>query len=226
MPVGSPRSSLVEKLPSVQITVGWISSTWRSRYSWQFSISTGCGSRLPGGRHLSTLAMNTSARAQPDLPEQLAPAACRRARRTAPPARPRWRRAPRRRTSARRRRCRRRTRPSCASRPARGSARSARACASTCFSASRRSAADRSRSSAAIARMLIAVARERTRSARPRWSPRERPCEPPSSDDPRDGLGRRASPSPRRSPGSSSRSPHARERTRRRGQRRWWCSRR
>ena len=28
MPVVSPRSSLVEKLPSVQITLGSISSTW------------------------------------------------------------------------------------------------------------------------------------------------------------------------------------------------------
>ena len=55
IPVGSSRSSLVEKLPSVQITLGWISSTWRYRYPLQFSISAGCGSRLPGGLHLSTL---------------------------------------------------------------------------------------------------------------------------------------------------------------------------
>ena len=31
IPVGSARSSLVEKFPSVQITLGSISSTWRSR---------------------------------------------------------------------------------------------------------------------------------------------------------------------------------------------------
>ena len=48
-PVGSPRSSLVEKFPSVQITLGSISSTWRSRYSVAVSISIGSGSRLPGG---------------------------------------------------------------------------------------------------------------------------------------------------------------------------------
>ena len=31
IPAGSSRSSFVAKLPSVQITFGWISSTWRSR---------------------------------------------------------------------------------------------------------------------------------------------------------------------------------------------------
>ena len=31
IPAGSSRSSLVEKLPSVQITLGSISSIWRSR---------------------------------------------------------------------------------------------------------------------------------------------------------------------------------------------------
>ena len=61
----------MEKLPSVQITVGSISSTWRSRYSWQFSISTGCGSRLPGGRHLSTLQIHTSGALESDLLQQL-----------------------------------------------------------------------------------------------------------------------------------------------------------
>ena len=65
IPVGSSRSSLVEKFPSVQITDGSISSTWRSRYSSQLAISIGCGSRLPGGRHLRVFAMNTSERLSP-----------------------------------------------------------------------------------------------------------------------------------------------------------------
>ena len=71
MPVLSPRSSLVEKLPSVQITVGWMSSTWLRRYSLQDSISLGCGSRLLGGRHLTVLQMNTSLRSSPISPRSL-----------------------------------------------------------------------------------------------------------------------------------------------------------
>ena len=39
----SPRSSLVEKLPRVQITLGWISLTCSNKYSWQDSISLGWG---------------------------------------------------------------------------------------------------------------------------------------------------------------------------------------
>ena len=39
------------------ITRGADSSTWRCSLPWQASISSGSGSRFPGGRHLSTLAM-------------------------------------------------------------------------------------------------------------------------------------------------------------------------
>ena len=48
---------LVAKLPSVAITFGSISSIWRKRCGSHASISSGCGSRLPGGRHLRTFAM-------------------------------------------------------------------------------------------------------------------------------------------------------------------------
>ena len=57
IPFGWPERSLVAKLPSVQITFGRISSTWANRWASQASISSGSGSRFPGGRHLSTLAM-------------------------------------------------------------------------------------------------------------------------------------------------------------------------
>ena len=77
MPVGSPRSSFVAKLPERaddrrldQLDLAAAGSRW------QCSISVGCGSRLPGGRHLRTLAMKTSLAREPDLPsscvEQLA----------------------------------------------------------------------------------------------------------------------------------------------------------
>ena len=65
IPVGLAVSSLVEKLPRVQITRGWISSTCFSRYGRQESISSGWGSRFPGGRHLRTFAMKTSSRFSP-----------------------------------------------------------------------------------------------------------------------------------------------------------------
>jgi hypothetical protein len=57
MPVGFADRSFVAKLPSVATTVGSISSIWRKRCDSHASISSGCGSRLPGGRHLSTFAM-------------------------------------------------------------------------------------------------------------------------------------------------------------------------
>src|SRR4051812_21975378 len=65
MPVSLPLSCFVAWLPSVAITFGRISSTWRKRYGSQASFSSGTGSRLPGGRHLSTLQTNTSARVSP-----------------------------------------------------------------------------------------------------------------------------------------------------------------
>ena len=129
MPVaGSPRSSFVAKLPSVQTTRGAISSSWRNRYSWQFSISCGSGSRLPGGRQRRTLRDEDVAARQPDLARAACRAAGRPGRRTGRPACPRWRRAPRRRTSGRRRRCPSRTRPSCASAASCGQRVQSRAC--------------------------------------------------------------------------------------------------
>src|SRR4051794_40002100 len=65
MPVSLPLSCFVAWLPSVAITFGLISSTWRKRYGSHASFSSGTGSRLPGGRHLSTLQTKTSARVRP-----------------------------------------------------------------------------------------------------------------------------------------------------------------
>ena len=56
IPTGLPESSFVAKLPSVATTFGRISSICRKRWLSQASISSGCGSRLPGGRHLRTFA--------------------------------------------------------------------------------------------------------------------------------------------------------------------------
>ncbi len=134
------------------------------------------GSRLPGGRHLSVLADEHIAAGQADLLEQRGRAACPRARRTAGPARPRWRRVPRPRTSARRRRCPRRTPPLWRVAASSAQRTQPRACASTSLSASRRSDADRSRSPEDTAEMVIAsprVAHDGSR-AIPRGSTRER----------------------------------------------------
>ena len=65
MPSLVSSSSLVAKLPSVTITRGRISASWRSSHGAHASISSGCGSRLPGGRHFTTFAMYTSARVSP-----------------------------------------------------------------------------------------------------------------------------------------------------------------
>src|SRR4051812_1359728 len=46
--------SFVAKFPSVTMTFGSISSTWDSRYGRHCSISSGFGSRLPGGLHFRT----------------------------------------------------------------------------------------------------------------------------------------------------------------------------
>ena len=51
------RRVLVAKLPTVTTTLGAISSSWRSNQGLQAAISSGSGSRLPGGRHFTTLAM-------------------------------------------------------------------------------------------------------------------------------------------------------------------------
>ena len=68
IPTWLPVIFLVAKLPRVAITRGSISSIWRSRYGQQASISSGCGSRLPGGRDLRMLAMKTSSRRSPISP--------------------------------------------------------------------------------------------------------------------------------------------------------------
>ena len=65
MPCGEPVRSFVAKLPSVQITRGSISSIWRIRCGLQASISSGCGSRLSGGRHFRTFAIKQSLRERP-----------------------------------------------------------------------------------------------------------------------------------------------------------------
>ena len=51
------NSSLVAKFPSVTTTAGSMKPSCASRYGRQVSISTGSGSRLPGGRHFTTFAM-------------------------------------------------------------------------------------------------------------------------------------------------------------------------
>ena len=55
----------IEKRPSVTTTAGSRTSSCRRRYGAQAAISSGCGSRLSGGRHLTTLVMKTSSRRQP-----------------------------------------------------------------------------------------------------------------------------------------------------------------
>ena len=57
MPTSRLSSRRVAKLPRVSTTFGSMSTNWRRRYGAQVSISAGSGSRLLGGRHLSTLAM-------------------------------------------------------------------------------------------------------------------------------------------------------------------------
>ena len=60
-----PVRSFVAKFPSVPMTRGWISSSCLYVYGWQDSISSGCGSRLPGGRQRSTFVIQTSSRVRP-----------------------------------------------------------------------------------------------------------------------------------------------------------------
>ena len=57
MPVVVFSNNLVEKLPNVITTSGSTSRIWSDRKCLQASISSGLGSRLLGGRHLTTLAM-------------------------------------------------------------------------------------------------------------------------------------------------------------------------
>ena len=55
----------IEWRPSVTISAGSSTSSWRWRYGAQAAISSGCGSRLSGGRHLTMFVMKTSSRLQP-----------------------------------------------------------------------------------------------------------------------------------------------------------------
>ena len=71
MPSGRPERSFVAKLPSVATTFGWISSICFHRWPSQAWISSGCGSRFPGGRHFRTFATKTSLRVEADAREQL-----------------------------------------------------------------------------------------------------------------------------------------------------------
>ena len=71
MPAGLPERSLVAKLPSVATSFGWISSICRKRCGSQDAISSGCGSRFPGGRHFRTFDDEDVRPREPDPAEQL-----------------------------------------------------------------------------------------------------------------------------------------------------------
>jgi hypothetical protein len=47
----------IECRPRVTTTAGSRTSSWRRRYGAQAAISSGSGSRFPGGRHFTTLVM-------------------------------------------------------------------------------------------------------------------------------------------------------------------------
>jgi hypothetical protein len=51
------RTNLVAKFPSVTTIRGSISSSFSMSQGVHASISSGMGSRLPGGRHITTFAM-------------------------------------------------------------------------------------------------------------------------------------------------------------------------
>src|SRR5262249_9790076 len=68
MPSLVSSSSLVAKFPRVTTTAGSMKPSWPSRSGRHASISSGSGSRLPGGRHLTTFAMYTSSRRRPMSP--------------------------------------------------------------------------------------------------------------------------------------------------------------
>ena len=71
IPAGLPERSFVAKFPSVATSFGSISSICRKRCGSHAAISSGSGSRFPGGRHLRTFATKTSARVSPMPVEQL-----------------------------------------------------------------------------------------------------------------------------------------------------------
>ena len=110
------RSSFVAKLPRVTTTAGSMNPSCRSRNGRHVSISIGCGSRLPGGRHFTTLAMYTWSRVSP-IPSIRSSGADPLDRRTARPVCPPRHPGLRPRTPDRRGDHRRRTPPGCGSRP-------------------------------------------------------------------------------------------------------------
>ena len=111
MPSFVSSSSFVAKLPSVTMTRGRISTSWRSSHGAHASISSGSGSRLPGRPALHDVRDVHVGALQADALDQLRQQLARRARRTARPADLPAGPGLHRRTSGRRRRARRRTRP-------------------------------------------------------------------------------------------------------------------
>ena len=67
MPISVFRMNFVEKFPSVTMNSGSMVRVCSRRYGVHSSISSGRGSRFPGGRHFSTFAMNTSSRRNPAM---------------------------------------------------------------------------------------------------------------------------------------------------------------
>ena len=63
---------MVAKFPSVATTFGRISSIWRKRWLSQAAISSGCGSRFPGGRHFKHVRDEDVVAGQADPGEELA----------------------------------------------------------------------------------------------------------------------------------------------------------
>ena len=72
IPVGFAVRSFVAKLPRVAITRGWIRSIFVSSHGRQTSISSGWGSRLPGGRQQQDVVDEDVVAAEADALEQLA----------------------------------------------------------------------------------------------------------------------------------------------------------
>ena len=90
MPSGRPGQQLGREVArACRPRAARISSICRNRWPSQASISAAAGSRLPGGRHLSTFAMKHCPARQADLREQLVEQLAGLARRTACPACPR-----------------------------------------------------------------------------------------------------------------------------------------
>ena len=68
MPVSVFSTNFVAKLPRVTTTRGWIKETCSTSHGVHASISSGRGSRFPGGRHLTMFPMYTCSRVSPISP--------------------------------------------------------------------------------------------------------------------------------------------------------------